>query len=174
MRDAVAVASAQQAKLIHVPGDVWQQVGHFDARLPVLAEGAQWREQFVFGNVAARLEVAERFWNGLAGESDQVRFGIEQIDVAWPARHEEENDITRARRKMRQLGCERVDDGWRRNSFFRSEQTISPKQRGQRQQAKPATGTLQELATARRARGWPAGSGAMTVRISPHRQRRSD
>jgi hypothetical protein len=92
MGDAVAVAAAEEAHFVGPVGDVGEEVGNLDAALAAGFEFARGGEEFVFGDGAAGFEVAEGFGNGLAGEFDEVRLGIEEIDVAGAAGHEKEND----------------------------------------------------------------------------------
>src|SRR5438477_51933 len=108
MGDAVAVTAPQDAQLINVPRDMWEEVRNFDSRLAVFTEGAERRKQLVFCHVAPRLERAERFRNRLTGEANEVRLRIEQIDVAWTSRHEQENDVANSRREVRWLWSERI------------------------------------------------------------------
>ena len=92
MRDAVGVTAAQQTNVVRVARDVRQEIRNLDAGLPALLKRTQRREQFVLRNCAPRFESAERFGNRLARETNQFRFRIEQIHVARPTRHEEEDD----------------------------------------------------------------------------------
>ena len=55
----------------------------------------------------------ERLRNDLAVEFDQLRFVIEQFQLAWTASHEEEDHVFRAGREMRRFWSERIDKLWR-------------------------------------------------------------
>jgi hypothetical protein len=119
MSHAVAVAAAEQTHFIGPLRDVWQEVGNLDAAFSARFEFAAGRKQFVFGDGAARFEMAERFRDRLTGEFDEIGLGIEQVDMAWSARHEKENDSLGFRWKMRGFGRERI---------FRSKQAVLAEQ----------------------------------------------
>ena len=75
--------------VVHAVGQVRHQVGHFQAGLAVLAETARAGQQrrIALGELADRL--AEALGQRLAVVLFQRGFGVEQVDVAGAADHEE-------------------------------------------------------------------------------------
>ena len=66
------------------------------------------RHERVLCHCTPRLERAERLGDRLPRETHEVGLRVEQIHMARPAGHEEENDALRLRGEMRLLRCERT------------------------------------------------------------------
>jgi hypothetical protein len=75
--------AVDEAQVIGMFGQVWEQVRNPQAALPVLAESPGGRQQrhHLAGLMAVRL----------AGIGVQLRLVIEGVNVGWPAVHEQEN-----------------------------------------------------------------------------------
>jgi hypothetical protein len=175
VRDAVAVATAEHAKIVHVPGEVRQQVRDFDSGLSVPPEWTQRRKQLVLGHIAPRLERAEGLGDGLPCQTNQLRLGIEQIDVAWPAGHEKKEDAAGSWREVRRLRCEGIRwMRWVRRDGLGAKQPIAFQQRGQRQQAEASPSATQELPPAREWHHRLTRALAFARDVTPHKQKRSD
>ncbi len=116
VRHAVAVAPAQKANVVDARADVREPVGHLDAALAVLLEGALGREQLVLVHAAARLHRAERLRQLFAVQSREFGLRVEGVHVRRPAGHEQEDDALRGRLEVRLLRRERVRRAQRASS----------------------------------------------------------
>ena len=105
MVHAVAVATAQHANVIRVPGDVREEVADLEAGLAARAKRLDRAKQRIARDFAARHHLAKTARQRLAGVLGQVRLGIEQIHVARPAVHEQPNDTLGPWSEMRLPRC---------------------------------------------------------------------
>ena len=87
--DAVPVAAAQHAEVIGVRGDVRQKIADLESRLAAWPERLDRAEQGILRHLAPSHHLTKTARQRLAGVLGQVRFGIEQIHVAWPTVHEQ-------------------------------------------------------------------------------------
>jgi hypothetical protein len=101
MVHAIAVQRANHAQLVGQFGDVRQELTHRDGRLAARFELLHRLEQRILHHVAPRHDFAELLRQRLARVLDEVGLGVEQIDVAGPAVHEQPDDPLRPRRKVR-------------------------------------------------------------------------
>ena len=114
-----APARAEKGNVVHTRGKVRQQVGDLDARLTVFLEHAGAGEQgrIALGELAGIIAEAGR--QRLAVPLRQFGLGVEQVDVAGPAEHEEEDDRLGLPLEVTGLGGERIvrrsSGYWRRS-----------------------------------------------------------
>lgn len=90
MGEAFVVEGADDSEVVGVFGDVGEEIGDVDAGLSVLAEFAAGREDGAFlegGELEA--DVAEGIGDALAFEFGESGFGVEGVEVAGAAMHEQ-------------------------------------------------------------------------------------
>ena len=114
--------------------------------LAVLLEGALAGQSSLFLSTPRRvLTVPNDAGQRLAVQPLQLRLGVERLDVARPAGHEQEDDA---------LGLGGVMAGARRQrAGFLGEQAIVGQQRGERDGADAAAGLAQPIASRQRSHG---------------------
>ena len=100
MIHAVAVQAADHAQLVGMFGDLRQEVADLQARLAARPKRLDRREQRILGHFAPRHHHAEALGQRLAGVLHEVGLGIEQIDMARPAVHEQPDHPLHARLEM--------------------------------------------------------------------------
>src|SRR6478672_2105247 len=111
MVEKVGRARFHQRNFVNDRGGVRKELGNKRAALAVRRELPPGAEQF--GAMAAAHEgesfsFDERLWNGLTIQLDQLWLVIEQLELAWAAGHEKEDDVFRSRREMWGFGRERI------------------------------------------------------------------
>src|SRR5262245_22320501 len=97
----VCVHGADERYVIHNAREVRQELGDIYPALAVLLKFPGAAEQLL----ARAIDEAERDFAGvvLSAAFRQFRLGIEQVDVAWPAVHEEGNHRARLRTEQGSL-----------------------------------------------------------------------
>ena len=145
--DGVGVHRANDGQVVGYAGHVRQQFGHFRAGPPVLPElelGTD-AHQLAAGKLSDPLAPGDAFGHGLPGHFDQLRLGVEQIQLGWRSRHEEVDDALGR-------GCE-VEPVQRAEGISRSVAIeVLPQQRRQGQRA-DALGPSTEEAPSRHLKG---------------------
>ena len=110
MVELLVLHRVDHGNLVGVTADVGEQLGKLRARLAVLAELE--RRAFEPGRLLLHERelgpIGERFGQRLAVEAVHLGLVIEEINMAWPAPHEEENALLRLGRKMARFGRERI------------------------------------------------------------------
>ena len=94
--------------VIRLIGDVREQIAHFDSALAArrkLPVGPLQKNLFVAGPIASFRMIKNHL---LPMVGNQLRLGIERINVRNSATHEQENHRLGLRRKMRVARCDRV------------------------------------------------------------------
>ena len=130
---------------------------------PCLRNGRHGGEQLVLRHAAARLDRAERLGQRLAGEPDQLGLRVEQVHVARPAGHEQEDDALGLGGEVRRLRGERI--GAPAVAARAASRPSRCEQRGEREHAEAAAGVPQERAARSRARVRSVGTGADVMRV---------
>ncbi len=105
--DHVAVARPDHRDVVDAARDVREEVGDLDAALAVLLERPARAQQLGVALDQLVLGLAELLGPPLPFELVQERLGIERLQVAGPAGHEQEDDRARLGREMGRLGSER-------------------------------------------------------------------
>jgi len=148
MVDAVAVATPDYAQFVGRLGEVWEKIADFQTRLAVRCKRQDRPHQRVLQDIPAGHHGAEAFGQRLSCVFHQVRFRIEQIDMAGAAMEKNPNDSFRERCKVWFSGCERIC-GRPTGGFVgpNGSQRLGYQQRGQRESADAAASTQQEIAT---------------------------
>ncbi len=113
----VGMHRTDHGNVVDVPGCLGKQFADLDAAGTVLLELERRRER------RARLALGAQIAAGqfLAGVFLQRRLGIERIDVAWTAVHEQMNDVLGLARKLRGARSHRVLIGGARGGCSRAQ-----------------------------------------------------
>ena len=147
--DHVAVARADHGDVVDAAGDVREEVGDLDAALAVLPERPPGAEQPGVALDELILRLAELLRARLAVELVQQRLGIERLEMARPAGHEQEDH-----RASPWPAC---GPAWGPAGSATPARSLLPVQeRGEGEAAEAAEGVADELA----ARAGRAGMGA--------------
>jgi len=99
--DAVAVAAAEQAEVVHAFREGSAENRRLPCRIGRGAQRAGTAAAACFRDGAPRLEGAEVLGNRLPGEAHEVGLGIKQIDVARPAGHKQKDALFAFGAKLR-------------------------------------------------------------------------
>ena len=150
--DHVAVARPDHGDVVDATGDVGEEVGDFDAALPILSERATGAQQPGVTLNLLILHVAELFRARLALELVQQRLGIEGLEMAGPSGHEQEDHRGRLGRDVDRPGGQGI--------VHAGAEPLPVQDRGEGQAADAAEGVADELP----ARAGRAGMGAGVTR----------
>ena len=141
MHEGLVVAGTNHRQVVHKPGYIGEQVRDFNARLPELRELApRGQQRRVRGIGELQPDVLQAGRQALPVEFQQRRLGIESVDVAGAAVHEEINHALRLRRELRRLGSQGI-----RNIRGRCQEAFLLHEPAQRQQAETAACAGQKL-----------------------------
>src|SRR4051794_20093440 len=108
MIQPVSYAAAENGEIVDMLRDLGIPIGDPDTALSVLLECALRGEQRVARGTHGGYHFTEGRGHRLTVELRKFRLGVEQIDVAWPAFHEQPDHRFRRRLMMRWLGRERI------------------------------------------------------------------
>ena len=151
MDHAIGITRSDQRDIVGVSVQVRDQVRHVHSRLPILAPLAVAAQAERVGLEKLAVNLAEAGRQRLRVEPVQERLGVEQIHLARAAGHEQENAALGLGRQDGPALASQRPGGSRRPRF-------ATQQIGQPEQPEPASGDLQEFATAARAKRLRAGT----------------
>ena len=151
-------ARADHREIIDTTGQIREQVGNLDPALAVLAKFPAAAEQTgVFLNELI-LRVAEFRRPRLSVEFVQEGLGVEGLEMAWAAGHEQEDHgLGLGLGQMRRLRCERIDT--------RRAQAVGLEDRSKRHAAEAAESAADKLPSS-------PGDGRHGNHVSPRTGRR--
>ena len=108
MRESLVEVGTHDGKLVSLRGHVREQVGHFQAGLPVALERPPGAQQRPLEKLAVlEVFVAKAVGRQLPVQLVQQRLGVERIHVARAALHEEVDHSLGCRRQRRWTRCQR-------------------------------------------------------------------
>ena len=98
--DAVGPARANHRQVVGTLGEVRQEVGDLDSALAALAKRPPGGEQRVVSHLAPGGDRPEAGRQRLAGQPLQVGLGVERLEMARAAVHEQVDHTSRLRREV--------------------------------------------------------------------------